>query len=240
MKKLIVITGASSGFGKELAYLFSNAGHPLLLIGRRKELMYSYGLPYTLIKKVDVTDYSAFELAVKEAEIKFGPVDLLINNAGVMHLGNVANQNPLEWKNMLDTNVIGVLNGTKIVLESMIERKTGTIINVSSISGKKTFANHAAYSASKYGVHALTETIREEVSDKNIRLLLVAPGASETELLEHTTSSELKENYREWKKTMGGLSLDPKYVASSIKFMYDLPQEVAIRELTIAETKQNA
>lgn len=240
MKKLIVITGASSGFGAELAHLFSKAGHPLLLIGRRTDRMLAYELPNTLVKKVDVTDYAAFEAAVKEAELLYGPVDLLINNAGIMLLGNVKNQDPLEWKNMLDTNILGVLNGTKIVLESMIQRNTGTIINVSSIAGKKTFANHAAYSASKYGVHALTETIREEVSDKNVRVLVIAPGAAETELLGHTTDSEIKESYGEWKKTMGGLSLDPKYVATSIKFMYDLPQEVAIRELTIAATKQNA
>lgn len=102
---------------------------------------------------------------MKEAELIYGPVDLLINNAGIMMLSNVKNQDTLEWKNILDTNILCVLNGTKIVLEIMIQRNTGTIINVSSIVGKKTCANYAAYSASKYGVHALTETIREEVSD---------------------------------------------------------------------------
>ena len=141
---------------------------------------------------------------------------------------------------MLNVNVQGVLNGTKIVLADTMARNEGSIINVSSIAGKKTFGNHAAYSATKYGVHALTETIREEVSATNVRVMLVAPGAAETELLQHTTDNDIKEGYNEWKETMGGISLDPKHVANSVKFMYDLPQEVSIRELVIAATKQGS
>lgn len=240
MKKLIVITGASSGFGKEMAYLFSRAGHPLLLIGRRVDLMEQFNLPNTLVRKVDVRDASEFEKAVREAEQKYGKVDLLINNAGMMLLGNVWEQDSDEWQMMLDINIKGVLNGSKIVLNDMMERNAGSIVNISSIAGRKTFGNHAVYSASKFGVHALTETIREEVASTNVRVMLVAPGAAETELLGHTTSDSIKEGYQEWKATMGGISMNPKYVAESVKFMYDLPQEVIIRELLIAATKQDA
>ncbi|ANZ97789.1 oxidoreductase [Brochothrix thermosphacta] len=240
MKKLIVITGASSGFGKEMALHFSAAGHPLLLLARRTAPMLALNLPNTLVKEVDVTNFKAFEAAIHEAESIYGKVDLLVNNAGLMLLGNIWTQDPAEWQTMLNVNVQGVLNGSKIVLADMMARNEGSIINVSSIAGKKTFGNHAAYSATKYGVHALTETIREEVSATNVRVMLVAPGAAETELLQHTTDNDIKEGYNEWKETMGGISLDPKHVANSVKFMYDLPQEVSIRELVIAATKQGS
>lgn len=240
MKKLIVITGASSGFGKEMAYTFSEAGYPLLLIGRRIEIMEEYHLPNTMVRKVDVTNYEEFEKAVREAEEVYGKTDLLVNNAGVMLLGNLWKQDPKEWQKMLDVNVMGVLNGTKIVLDDMMARNCGTILNISSIAGIKTFGNHAAYCASKYGVSALSETLREEVSDKNVRIMTVEPGAAETELLSHTTDKDIVNGYNEWKESMGGKSMDPKHIASSVKFMYEMPQEVNIRELVIAATKQNA
>lgn len=141
---------------------------------------------------------------------------------------------------MLDTNVMGVLNGTQIVLNSMVERHSGTIINMSSLAGKKTFVNHAAYVASKFGVHGLSETIREEVSGQNVRISLVAPGAAETELLTHVTDQSALTDYQSWKESMGGITLDPKHVAETVKFIYDMPQEVNIREIDIAATRQDS
>lgn len=193
-----------------------------------------------MIESVDVTDQAQFKTAIEHAEAKFGPVDLLVNNAGVMLLGNVTTQSPTEWQTMLDTNVMGVLNGTQIVLPSMLEREHGTIINMSSLAGKKTFVNHAAYVASKFGVHGLSETIREEVSGKNVRISMVAPGAAETELLTHVTDQNALVDYGEWKKSMGGITMDPKHVAESVKFIYDMPQAVNIRELAIAATRQDS
>jgi NADP-dependent 3-hydroxy acid dehydrogenase YdfG len=192
-----------------------------------------------MIEKVDVTDYQAFDSSIKKAEAVFGPVDLLVNNAGVMLLGNVLNQNPAEWQTMMNTNVMGVLNGMQIVLPSMTERRQGTIINMSSLAGKKTFTNHAAYVASKFGVHGLSETIREEVSGSNVRVSLVAPGAAETELLTHVTDQGALTDYQAWKESMGGITLDPVHVAETVKFIYDMPQEVTIREIDIAATAQD-
>ncbi len=244
MKKLVVITGASSGFGSEMAKKFSLEGHPILLLARRKNLLEKLveenNMVNVMIREVDVTDYKTLQNAIKEAEKKYGKVDLLVNNAGVMLLGDVKNQDPCEWQKMLDVNVMGVLNGIQIVLNDMVLNNTGTIINVSSIAGRKSFANHAAYCASKFGVHALSETIREEVAASNVRVLTIAPGAAETELLSHTTSKEIKDGYEEWKKTMGGKSMDAKHVSDSVFYMYSLPQEVSIRELLIAPTKQDA
>lgn len=149
-------------------------------------------------------------------------------------------QDPIEWQNMLNVNVMGVLNGMKIVLEDMTKRNSGTIINISSVAGFKPFPNHAAYCSSKYGVSALSETIRGEVANTNVRVMVVEPGAAEIELLSHTTDNDIINGYNQWEETMGGKSMDPKHVARSVKFMYEMPQEVNIRELVIAPTKQDA
>lgn len=124
-KPLIVITGASSGFGAEIAKLFNQAGHPLLLLGRRVEKIEALPLNFenVMIEKVDVTDYKSFAASIKKAEEVYGPTDLLVNNAGVMLLGNVLTQDPAEWQTMMNTNVMGVLNGMQIVLPGMKERK---------------------------------------------------------------------------------------------------------------------
>jgi len=241
-KPLIVITGASSGFGAEIAKIFNAAGYPELLLGRRTEKISALPLNFdqVMVASVDVTEQDQFKDAIAKAEEKFGPVDLLVNNAGVMLLGNVQKQSPKEWQQMLDTNVMGVLNGTQIVLPGMVARGHGTIINMSSLAGKKTFVNHAAYVASKFGVHGLSETIREEVSGNNVRISLVAPGAAETELLTHVTDDKALTDYEAWKDTMGGITLDPVHVAESVKFIYDMPQEVNIREVDIAATRQDS
>ncbi|SET35770.1 NADP-dependent 3-hydroxy acid dehydrogenase YdfG [Enterococcus malodoratus] len=241
-KSLVVITGASSGFGAEIAKLFNQAGFPLLLLGRRVEKIEALPLNFdnVMIEKVDVTDQKVFATSIKKAEAVYGPVDLLVNNAGVMLLGNVLTQDPAEWQTMMNTNVMGVLNGMQIVLPGMKERNHGTVINMSSLAGKKTFTNHAAYVASKFGVHGLSETIREEVSGSNVRVSLVAPGAAETELLTHVTDQSALTDYEAWKESMGGITLNPVHVAESVKFIYDMPQEVNIREIDIAATAQDA
>lgn len=240
--KLIVITGASSGFGYEMAKLFNSKGYSLLLLARRedrlKEITAELNSENVMYAKVDVTDFNSMQTAIAAAEAKFGPVDLLVNNAGTMLLGDVLNQDRNEWQTMLDVNVTGVLNGIQIVAPQMKEAKTGTIINVSSLAGVKTFGNHAAYSASKFGVHGITETVRQELSPFNVRVATISPGAAETELLSHTSSQEIKDGYVDWKQTMGGSSMDPKAVANSVLYMYELPQNVNIRELQIAPTMQ--
>ncbi|QIL46861.1 SDR family oxidoreductase [Vagococcus coleopterorum] len=238
---LIVITGASSGFGAEMAKLFNAEGFPLLLLGRRIDKIKELPLNFdnVMIKQVDVTDLASFSMAITEAEAIYGQTDLLVNNAGVMLLGNIEKQSPKEWETMLNTNVLGVLNGMSIVLENMKQAHRGTIINMSSIAGFKAFTNHAAYVASKFGVHGATETIRQEVAAHNVRISLVAPGAAETELLSHTTDQEAVTNYNAWKDTMGGITLDPVHVAQAVKFIYDMPQAVNIREIDIAATQQD-
>ncbi len=240
MKKLVVITGASSGFGKALAKQFSNDGYPLLLLARRVELLEEMNLENAICEKVDVTNLEDFTNAVRKAEEVYGKADLIINNAGVMLLGNIETQDPNEWKTMLDTNILGVMNGMQIVTNDMKDRKSGTIINISSIAGVKPFYNHAAYCATKYGVTGLTEVAREELSAHNVRVMSIAPGAVATELLSHTTSDEIKEGYNQWKENVGATSITADDVAKTIKFAYELPQGVCLRQIQIADTKQDA
>ena len=241
-KPLIIITGASSGFGAKTAEIFNQKGFPLLLIARRVEKIKQLSLNFEniLIENIDVTQINELNAAIKKAESIYGPADLLVNNAGVMLLGNITEQDESEWRTMLQTNVIGVLNGMKAVLGNMTKRNQGTIINVSSIAGYKAFVDHAAYAASKFGVHGLTKTIRQEVADSNVRVSLVSPGTAETELLTHVTNEKSLTDYNSWKESMGGLTLDPVKVAESIFFIYNMPQEVTIREISIAATKQQA
>ncbi|GEK10503.1 SDR family oxidoreductase [Pseudoalteromonas sp. McH1-7] len=237
MKKLVVVTGASSGIGEAIARQLSAQGHPLLLLARRVEKLEALNLPNTLCEKVDVTDKHAFTAAILKAEQLFGEVDLLINNAGVMLLGQIDTQEPSEWKHMFDVNVIGLLNGMQAALAPMLERNTGTIINISSIAGKKTFPNHAAYCGTKFAVHAISENVREEAASANVRVITIAPGPVETELLSHTTSDDIKDGYENWKKDIGG-ALSADDVARTVMFAYNQPQNVCIREIAIAPTKQ--
>lgn len=240
MKKLVVITGASSGIGRATAIRFANLGHPLLLLARRIDKLEELNLPNTLCRKVDVTDLDSFQTAVNEAESQFGEVDLIVNNAGIMLLGNAITQNPQEWQQMLNVNVMGVLNGVKTVLGKMVARQGGTIINISSIAGRKTFPDHAAYCATKFAVHALTENIRGEVAGSNVRMTVIAPGVVETELLSHTTDNNIVDGYKQWKASTIEQGLNPDDIARAIEFAYSQPQNVCIREIVIADTRQDA
>ena len=236
-KSLVVITGASSGIGEATARQLSAEGYPLLLLARRVERMEAMNLPNTLCRAVDVIDAQAIQAAVAEAEEKFGPVDCLINNAGMMLLGLADEQDPAEWQTMFNVNVMGMLNGIHVVLAGMKARKHGTVINISSIAGRKTFPNHAAYCGTKFAVHAITENIREEVADDNVRFITIAPGAVETELLSHTSSDAIKAGYEEWKEGMGGV-IAPQDIANAISYAYNQPQNLCIREIVLAATRQ--
>lgn len=238
MKKgFVVITGASSGIGKATAALFIEKGHNVLLLARRVERLEEFQGATVRKAQVDVTDEQALKKAIAEAEAQFGPVEAIVNNAGRMLLGDISKQDSSEWKDMYAVNVVGVLNGMQAVLPSMIERKTGTIINISSIAGKKTFADHAAYVGTKFAVHSISENVREEVAKHNVRVMTIAPGVVETELLSHTTDEAIKASYTDWKHSIAG-GLDPRTIAETIYFAFSQPQSVNIREIVLAPTRQ--
>ncbi|CAK9887937.1 MULTISPECIES: SDR family oxidoreductase [Pseudomonas] len=239
-KPLIIITGASSGIGEATARLLSSAGHPLLLLARRLERLQALELPSCLCRAVDVNDRQAFIAAVNEAQALYGPADALVNNAGVMLLGQMHEQDPAQWEQMLDVNVKGLLNGIHALVGGMIARRHGTIINVSSVAGRKTFPNHVAYVGTKFAVHGISENLREEVAAHNVRVVTIAPGAVETELLGHTTDEAIKQGYEAWKTEMGGQVLSAEDIAQAIAYAYHQPQHVCIREIVLAATRQQA
>ncbi len=236
-KKLIAITGASSGIGAAMAKAFSLAGYPLLLMARRIELMEAMSLPNAICKKVDVLDLEGMKDAISEAEEIHGKVDCMINNAGVMINGKPQSQNPEDWQKMLDVNIRGVLNGIHLVLKDMVDRQTGTIINMGSIAGIKTFPDHTVYCGTKFAVHAITENIREEVSGSNVRLINIAPGMAYTELLDHGCEEEARKGWMDYAEQIGG-ALKPESIAQSVLFSYQMPQEVCVREIVICPTGQ--
>lgn len=237
MKPLIVITGASSGIGAATARAFSAASHPLLLLARRLDPMLALGLPDAICKAVDVLDAVCFQAALTEAEARFGPVDCLVNNAGVMLNSPAVEADPDQWNQMIDINVKGVLNGIRLVLGGMVQRGGGTIVNIGSIAGIKTFANHAVYCGTKFAVHAISETIRGEVAGRNVRLITIAPGMVETGLVNHTTHAASREGWWASARQMGG-ALQPESIAEAILWSYQRPQGVCVREMVICPTKQ--
>ncbi len=233
----IAITGATSGIGHAIARTFIQKGYRVLLLGRRIDRLASLASDDVLIRQVAATDRVALDAALADATEAFGPVEAIINNAGRMLLGQIETQGAEEWEEMFDVNALGVLHGMQAVLPSMVERKTGTIINISSIAGKKTFADHAAYVGTKFAVHAMSENVRGEVASHGVRVMTIAPGVVETELLGHTTSDAIKDGYNEWKQSIDG-GLDPQFVADTVLFAFEQPQHVNIREIVLAPTKQ--
>lgn len=236
-KPLVVVTGASSGIGEATAKAFSRAGYPLLLLARRLDRLEGLGLPNTLCRKADVRDREAITSAVKEAEKVYGPTDCLFNNAGIARLADIARQDPGEWDEMIDINVKGVMNALFAVMAGMKERRRGTIINMSSIAGRKVYPDHTVYCGTKFFVHAVSESIRGYLAPYGVRVMVVSPGVIETEVLDHVTDPGTLKNYRENKvKIGGGISAD--HVANLLLYTYELPQEVLVQELVITPTRQ--
>ncbi|MCQ4630403.1 SDR family oxidoreductase [Shinella sp. CPCC 100929] len=236
-KPLVMITGASAGIGQETARVFSAAGYPLLLIARRPELIEAMGLPDTLAVNADVRDHAALVAAIAEGEAKFGPVDCLINNAGISRLARLDEQDPEQWRDLVDINCLGVLNGMHAVAPGMKERRHGTIINVSSIAGRKVYPHHDVYGGTKHFVHAVSEGMRQTMSAHRVRVMVISPGVAKSEIdktITHQNAYEFWDNGR--KKLDGGLDVND--IARTMLFAYQLPQDVNLQEMTITHTGQ--
>lgn len=238
-KQLVAITGASSGIGASCARAFHAAGYPTLLIARRGDRLKELGLEGAYLAEVDVTDSDALRAAIRGAEELHGPVDLLINNAGLMPLGRIVDQDTSEWQRMLDVNVMALLDATQMVLPSMISREHGTIVNIGSVAGRNVYDNHTVYCGTKFAVHAISEGLRKEVAGSHVRVTVIAPGLIETELLHHTSHPEIVADYQAYKDSVGG-AISPDVVSDMIKHVYELPQNVCIREVVLAPTTQDA
>jgi NADP-dependent 3-hydroxy acid dehydrogenase YdfG len=177
---LVVVTGASSGIGLALAHAFARNGNALLLVARHMKMPEGLPADRTLCAEADVVEYAALEKAIRDAEAKFGKVACLINSAGLADARDFKAVEPQAYAHEIDVNLKGVLNGTKAVLADMSARGAGTIINISSVSDRKTSSVAVAYTASKYGVRAFSESLQEAEGKNGVRVINIAPGYVKT------------------------------------------------------------
>ena len=236
-KPLVVITGASSGIGEATAKAFSRAGHPLLLLARRFDRLEALGLPNAVLRKVDVRDRAAIAAAVADAEAEYGPVDMMFANAGIARLGDIARQPPEEWDEMIDINTNRVMNSVHAVLAGRLARKSGTLVMMSSIAGRKVYPDHTVYCGTKFFVHAVSESLREYLAPHDVRVIVVSPGVIETEVLDGVRDETTLANYKANKAAMGG-GISADIVADLILDAYQLPQRAIVQEIVITPTRQ--
>ncbi|RWO32961.1 MAG: SDR family oxidoreductase [Mesorhizobium sp.] len=236
-KQLVAVTGASSGIGEAVAKAFSRAGHPVLMMARRLERMEALNLPDSMARQVDVRDRAAIAAAVKEAEAEYGPVDMLFANAGIARLADIGRQPPEEWDEMIDINTKGVLNSVHAVMSGMMERRHGTLFMMSSIAGRKIYPDHTVYCGTKFFVHAVSESLRDYLSDYDVRVVVLSPGVIETEVLSGVLDPQTLANYNANKLKIGG-GIGPEHVADLMLHAYLMPQNALVQEIVITPTRQ--
>ncbi|MBK0368280.1 SDR family oxidoreductase [Flavobacterium agrisoli] len=239
--KIVIITGASSGMGEAAAKHLATLGATVILGARRAEKIEQLAKQINetggkaLAVKADVTNLDQIKNLVDTAVQRFGKVDVILNNAGIMPLSPIDRINVDEWNMMIDVNIKGVLNGIAAVLPYMKEQKFGQIINTSSVAGHKVFNGSAVYSATKYAVRALTEGLRMEVKPYNIRTTIVCPGAVKTELLEHISEADIQQANKDY---VGEVGISPDSFARVVAFAISQPEDVDINEVIFRPTAQ--
>ena len=235
-KPLVMITGAGSGIGKATAVAFAQAGYPLLLLGRRIDPLRELGLAKSVCISADVRDRDAMIAAIAEGEAKHGPVDCLVNNAGIARLARLEDQDPAEWRDLIDINCTGVLNCMHAVMPAMQARRHGTIINISSIAGRKSYPSHDVYCGTKFFVHAVSEGARRNMAPYDVRVIVVSPGLTESEIDKTMLNEAAREFWSTGKNAIGAIAAED--VANTVLFAYQMPQNVTLQELTVAPTRQ--
>ncbi|USD59690.1 SDR family oxidoreductase [Vibrio sp. SCSIO 43140] len=237
IKPLVVITGANSGVGLACAKLYTSLGHPALLLDLNVDNVSALKLNNAVCEHVDVTDPDSFSSAIAKAERQYGPADCLINNAGTMFLGDIGSQPSKHWHTMFAVNVDGVINGVQACLESMRQQGRGTIINMGSLGAIKPLEHHGIYNATKAAVHSLSEMLRQEVAQSNIRVCVLAPGAIDTNLINTTKNPEIVAGHKNYVYSIGG-ALSANDIATLLLTIYQMPQHICIRELVVGATQQ--
>lgn len=218
--KVVWITGASSGIGEALAYEFAAQKARLVLSARREEelkrVAASCGLidENVLILPFDVSDYESAPAKVKEVLVRFGQIDVLVNNAGLSHWSKVKDMGVDVLKKIMDTNFMGGAALSKAVLPAMLEKKGGQIVVISSILGKIVTHKQAAYNASKHALHGFFDTLRAEYGSSGIKVLLVCPGFVNTNVAKNSLDRNGNPIGKNNKLIENGLN--PKTVATQI------------------------
>jgi len=233
----ILVTGASSGIGRESCRLLADRGHSILAVARRRELLESLKAEYPNqieILSVDLrSEMDKLKLWLKDKE-----VDVLINNAGLaVGTESIENTPPESWRKMFETNVLSLLELSQFVIRKMIAQGGGDIVNLGSVAGFQTYPGGSIYNATKFAVRAFTEAWRKDLLGKNIRVIGIHPGMVETEfslVRFDGDSAKAAEVYR------GMRPLTALDVAESIRWAIECPRHVNIESLLIMPTDQAA
>jgi len=225
---LVVVTGASSGIGLAIAHAFAKEGNALLLIARHMTPIDGLPADRTVYAEADVADYAALERAIRDAEAKFGKTACLINNAGMADARAFTDVEPAAFSHEIDVNLKGTLNATKVVLGDMAAAKSGTIINISSVSDRKTSPVAVGYTASKYAVRATSESLRE-----GVRVINVAPAYIKTNIHQGMGIS-----FDEYCRLLGNPDfLSAEELAEVVLYCWKLPPTICIRDIVVAPTR---
>ncbi|AGA78079.1 SDR family NAD(P)-dependent oxidoreductase [Echinicola vietnamensis] len=241
MNKIALITGATSGIGRECAIALSNSGYNIIATGRREERLQA--LQSKLSPSVDyhylvfdVRDKAAVDAALDSLPKPWSDIDVLINNAGNAHgLDPIQEGDPADWDAMMDINVKGLLYVSKKVMPGMIDKKAGHIVNIGSIAAKEVYPNGNVYCASKHAVDAITKGMRLDLTKYNIRVTGIHPGLVETEfsLVRFKGDEERAKHVYE-----GFEPLKPEDIADIVHFAVTRPAHVVMTDITVLAGKQ--
>lgn len=231
--KVVLITGASSGIGEATARELAAAGARLFIGARRSDRLAALADELgeaVAWRTLDVTDGADFDAFVDAAEARFGRVDVLVNNAGVMPLSPLAAGKRDEWKRMIDVNIHGVLNGIAAVLPRFVAQRNGHVVNVASVAAHIVLPSAAVYCGTKHAVRAITEGLRQEHDE--IRSTLISPGVVATELGNDITDPAIAAALTDWRRK----SLTPDAIARAVRYALEQPDGVDINEVIVRPT----
>jgi NADP-dependent 3-hydroxy acid dehydrogenase YdfG len=242
MNKIIMITGATSGFGKATALKFGKNGYDIIITGRRKERLddlkkelISTGCD-VLALHFDVRNRDEVASIIADLPSEWKNIDVLVNNAGLaVGLDHINTGNIDDWDRMIDTNIKGLLYVTRAVTPLMVERNSGHIFNISSIAGKEEYESGNVYCASKHAVDSLSKSMRIDLLKNNIKVTNIAPGMAETEFSNVRFKGD---NERADSVYKGIDALTGDDIAEVILYCVNLPAHVCINDLVITPTQQ--
>lgn len=235
--KVILITGASGGIGEATARLLAKEGAQVVLGARRKEKLESIVSDIieeggkATFETVDVTKKEQVNKFVQFAKEKFGRVDVIVNNAGIMPISRLDALKTDEWDWMIDVNIRGVLHGLAAGLPIMKEQGEGHFINLSSIGGHVVVPSAAVYCATKFAVQAISEGLRQESDD--ISVTVISPGVTESDLASTISDEETQAAMEEYRK----IYIKPEAIARAIRFAVEQPSDVDVSEMIVQPTK---
>ncbi|MFL2064149.1 SDR family oxidoreductase [Latilactobacillus sakei] len=240
--KVVVITGASSGIGKETATLLAAKGAKLVLAARRESMLAPLAASLTakydteiIYQKTDVTQLADVKALIDFTITKFGRIDVLFNNAGLMPVSMLRDGKVDEWEAMIDINLKGALYGIKYALPIMEQQKSGHIITTDSVAGHFTGEGSSVYSATKYAMRAVMEGLRVEEVGKGIKSTLISPGHAQTELAAKISDPKLREAVL---KSEAETGLSANDVANAVVYAIDTPANVGINEVILRSIDQ--